>query len=272
MERIRFFICVVALITLTTACGAPTPMPGPSQVWILEPLEGANLPLAPYLLRFQGASFTGIEAFDVTVNGVLLGVYSPLSSESGGPDFGTMFYGEATWDPQMGGNYTIQVRARNANYDYSPFAEVHVTVTGGAFTEMTPASFQIAPSPTPTKGSWKAVAILDVNCRLGPGTDHETSSFVREGETVEVIGRNFDGFWLALRDPRGEGLCWASIVAFELDFDVADLPIIAVSSPPSPTETNTSGATGCLITNPTTGLDECISPCPAGAAGPPCTP
>lgn len=272
MERSRFLALIGAIIVLTAGCtipGSPTPPPGPSQVWILEPEEGAVLPPSPVLVKFQGASFTGVQEFEVLIDGDILGTYPPLSSGSGGPDYGTMFYGEASWDPQSQGDYTIRVRARNASFQSSPYAEVHVTVQEHLVAVVTPGVLELVPTATSTLPPWHLAAVLDVNCRLGPGPEYAVTSFLRAGEAAEAAGRNPAGTWLQLVDPRGAGLCWASSTAFEPDFNVQDLPIRA--APPLPTATEEPGATGCLVTS-VTGETRCVSPCPAGATGPACKP
>jgi hypothetical protein len=273
MDHTRTILAAAILIGLAAGCSLPaTPSPGPSQVWILQPADGASLPLGPVPIKFQGASFTGIEAFEVSFNGIPLGDITPLSSGSGGPDYGTMFYGEATWEPVMGGDYTLQVRARNAAGQYSPSAEVQVTVTGGPVANETPAAMKPVPSPTPTYSQWGITAILDANCRFGPSPDYESTSFVLAGQMAEAIGRNADGSWLLLHDPRGGPDCWAAIGSFEPEFDVGDLPVQQAPPKPTPSQPGSSSQTGCLIKDPASGQDRCYAPCPARAAGPACKP
>lgn len=281
MMRKMYFIFIGAFIILMTGCeapGTPTPPPPPMQVWINEPQDGALLPLnEPYLLKFQGASFTGIEEFEVVISDAGFStVVAPLSTGSGGPTYGTIFYSEAIWTPSSVGNYTIMVRARNADLQYSSFAEAHVTVEDSIVAVLTavltPASIEVAPSPTPTKAPWYVFTEMNANCRAGPGTAYNETSFVPKDYRAEVVGRNEEGTWLNLLSPNGT-VCWASIIAFEIEFDVGMLTV--TSAPPAPSSSNgeETEITGCTVTNPLNNETHCISPCPSGAVpGKACTP
>ena len=67
------------------------------------------------------------------------------------------------------------------------------------------------PHPHPRPTTWPAVAVTGtvVNLRTGPGTDHAIAGQVRAGDQLQVTGRNADGSWLQVVDPRNpEGRLW----------------------------------------------------------------
>ena len=285
--HIGLVLLVVCTLTISGCDGqTPTPPPGPSQVWILDPQDGANLPLGPIQIRLQGASFTGIDGFEVLINGVLLGTYAPTSTGSGGAEYGTMFFVEVTWTPGSTGTYEITARAKNAQDQYSPSVSVTVTVSLTLSEELEQEVIPLLPSPPPPREDWQAESTMDANCRAGPGTRFNETGFVPKGYTAEVVGRNEEGTWLELITPNGEGTCWASIIAFKVTFAIDELPVHTSDAQPLSSgegdqgdgdqkekeNGGEQGATGCLITNTRTGQPECLSPCPAGATGPACTP
>ena len=108
---------------------------GPSQTWIDAPLHNSNLPLLPYKLVFHGASFVGVTEFEIQINGALIGTVPPVSSGSGGPQYGTLFLGEYEWTPPAPGTYLVQVRAKG-NGQFSSPDQVQVTVNGGKITSL----------------------------------------------------------------------------------------------------------------------------------------
>jgi len=278
MNRIAFLGLLTALALTGASCGN-YPTPGftpapPSQVMFLKPQEGALLFVnVPYLIRFQGASFTGIQQFEVKISDGETWYVNPTSTGSGGADYGTVFYGEVTWIPDLPGDYTLKVRALNAGDQYSTWTEVHVLVV------------EARPSPTPTPATLRISSVMNANCRAGPGTVHNETGFVQKGDTVEVVGRNEEGTWLKVVNPNGDGFCWVSIIAFEILSDPQQLPV--ASAPTAPASSGPEGSsgqegqggneeaqpTGCTVTSPLNNQTRCVSPCPRGAVpGETCTP
>jgi uncharacterized protein YraI len=200
--------------------------------------------------------------------------------------YGTKFFVEVTWTPGSTGTYEITARAKNAQDQYSPSVSVTVTVSLTLSEAVGPEVIQELPNlPLPGE-DWLAESTMNANCRAGPSTRFNETGFVPKGHIAEVVGRNEEGTWLELINPNGEGTCWASIIAFELSFAVDELPVQTTDTQPLSSGEEGQGeggqeekdegrgqsATGCLITSTRTGQPECISPCPAGATGSPCTP
>ncbi len=156
----KWFFALVLLSLALVGCGDNQPQPGPDldvdqlpeQIGqanvpeldlegyvpvfmheIIDPQPGSNIPLAPYLIRFSGDSFGGIDLFEVRVDGSVLGTVPPLGYGSGGPAYGHVFYSELLWTPDDYGIYLIAVRAKASGYAmYSDFLEVEVTVGASA--------------------------------------------------------------------------------------------------------------------------------------------
>ena len=68
-----------------------------------------------------------------------------------------------------------------------------------------------APTPEPepqTEAPERVTATVTgtvVNLRMGPGTDYATAGQVREGDQLQVTGRNADGSWLQIMHPAAIG-------------------------------------------------------------------
>lgn len=65
-------------------------------------------------------------------------------------------------------------------------------------------------SSTPTPEGPRAVleAIINVNIRTGPGMSYQKIGLLKKGETAEIIGRDPEGYWWAIRvpeAPNGQG-------------------------------------------------------------------
>ena len=184
--------------TKTTAF--PTSPPGPSQTWIDAPLPNSTLPLLQYKLVFHGASFVGVTEFEIKINGVTEAVVPPLSSGSGGSQYGTLFTGEYNWNPTAPGIYLILVRAKG-NGIYSSPDQVQVTIAGGGVESAT---------PTPAVEEVKQctyTAIINHFCRRGPSTVFEAiDNFVPE-QVAPIIGQSTDSFFWYVIGPNYGELC-----------------------------------------------------------------
>ncbi len=239
----------------------PTLPPGPSQTWIDAPLDNATLPLHEYKLVFHGASFVGITEFEIKINGNAEAVVPPLSTGSGGSQYGTLFLAEYNWNPPSPGEYLIQVRAKG-NGVYTLPDQVKVFIASDGFE---PAN------PTPAAEEAKEctfTAEINQFCRLGPSMGFEAIDNFIPGQSAPVLGESTEGlFWYVL-GPNYGGLC---TVSTEPEFgavngDCEILPRFTPMPPPpeSPLGCTIRQAGGAII---------CVAPCPAGAApGEPCTP
>jgi len=123
---------ILALFCIAiAACNDPDPVrptPPLNQTWIDAPLHGSTLPIAPYTIVFHAASPSGIDTFEVQINGVVLDTVAPMSTGSGGSNYGTLFHSESTWAPAAPGTYLISVRSKSSSGPFSSPALAQVTV------------------------------------------------------------------------------------------------------------------------------------------------
>jgi hypothetical protein len=75
-------------------------------------------------------------------------------------------------------------------------------------------------------------ALLDLNCRLGPGTGFQNAGTLLEGESALVDGQNSDGTWVWILNPDAQGHCWV----WREDVEELCMPE-QLSIPPDPTDT-----------------------------------
>ena len=264
--RTRIWIIIGLISIICTSCVKPkkdvfrpTSPPGPSQTWIDAPLPNSNLTLNPYKLVFHGASFVGIDEFEIEINGTLEASVPPIATGSGGGVDGTKFLGEYIWNPPTAGNYLIQVRAKG-NGSFSPPDQVQVKVISGDF-------WPNDPPPLATKdNNCTYTALINHFCRQGPGTGFaKTDNFTPE-QTASVIGQSTDGFFWYVIGPNYGEVCTVPVDdGFgEVSGDCDILPVFTPIPEESPLGCTVRQAGGEII---------CVSPCPDGAApGEPCTP
>lgn len=90
------------------------------------------------------------------------------------------------------------------------------------------------PTPTPTLAVDTITAVIDTNCRQGPGGNFQVISGLRAGRTAEVYGRDFAGNWWFIQRPGGKAneYCWVWAETTEVSGDDEALPVI----PPYPAQ------------------------------------
>ena len=110
------------------------------------------------------------------------------------------------------------------------------TATTGATTVTTPTvpSTTTADTPPANEPVGEAPAVNGAttntisNLRAGPGTEYDIVGSADAGATLDIIGQNSDGTWLALANG-------AWVATFLVDNVPADLPIIEPATLPTPT-------------------------------------
>lgn len=267
--KTRIWIIIGLLSLVITSCDRPkrtavrpTSPPGPSQTWIDAPQPNSSLHLQPTKLVFHGASFVGVTEFDIKINGYSEATVPPGSTGSGGSQYGTLFYGEYTWDPPATGTYLIEIRAKG-NGVFSPPDQVQVTITDSDFglTDPTP------PLKDPQECTY--TALINHFCRRGPNNDYEEIDHFAPEQFAPIIGQSTDGlFWYVVGPNYGEVCTIPAEDGFgKLSGDCETLPKFTPLPPPTSNE-----SPGCTVRQ-AGGEIICVSPCPDGAApGDPCTP
>lgn len=229
-------IIFMLIVLLSAACGpttsTPTPLPGPSQVWILTPNSGAMLPLAPVGMKFEGASFVGISEFDIQVDGNAEASVAPSSSGSCGANCGTKFYGEYLWTPPGVGVFTITLRALG-NGQYSPPTEVEVTISNTVAEGNQPKPVIPTPTLTPLPKLPEiipekvfVIGLKNGNCREGGGNQYNIIDGLMKDQSVEAVARSEDGLYVEIIGPNWGNPCWiwAELVQAKQG-DIKKLPI-----------------------------------------------
>jgi hypothetical protein len=265
------------------ATGSLSPVPNPSQTWIDAPLPNSNIALLPYKIVFHGASFVGISEFELQVNGAVVAMVPPVSTSSGGSQYGTLFLGEYLWTPPALGTYLIAVRAKG-NGQFSSLDQVQVTVGGDDVEEMAPLRSTPTASPTPSPTFTATIeepvectfrAITNLFCRLGPGKDYKDIDSFVPGQTAPIVGQSLDGYyWYVLGPISGRTCTVPADPRFgETTGDCENKPLFTPIPPTlTPTPTPTEQPLGCTVRQ-AGGAIICVSPCPAGASpGETCTP
>ena len=205
----RYYFVLTVLVFVLSACGEQQPQPGPDidieqqlpqQVEqadvpevdlqnylpaymheIYDPQPGSAIPLAPYLIRFSGHSFGGIDLFEVRVDGNAIGTVQPLGYGSGGSVYGHVFYSELLWTPSAPGDHLISIRAKASGYNmYSDPLEVEVTVGGNIVIAQAEAYPEIAILPNCTPDDLVPPALISPYHYAYLGTDPSEGSIPAE--------------------------------------------------------------------------------------------
>jgi len=88
------------------------------------------------------------------------------------------------------------------------------------------------PTATPTPKPDAVVNTVALNLRSGPGTDYEILGVLKQGDFLQVAGRNLEGDWLKVIAPGGkEG--WAARSLLQVNVDMTGVAI--AQAPPTPT-------------------------------------
>ncbi|MBN1439086.1 MAG: hypothetical protein JW929_06725 [Anaerolineales bacterium] len=117
-------------------------------------------------------------------------------------------------------------------------------------------TFRWLDAATPTPSSEKgptATLTANTNCRRGASTDHEIVTFLRDGQTAPIVGRNADGTWWLVQVPGTAVRCWVWGQLTETRGDLNGVPFVE------------SPILGCWYQGPNDKRPKCVAPCPEGA-------
>jgi hypothetical protein len=289
MKNNKWAVFLIICLGLA-ACTLPTRMKNsisyvpPLQAWIDAPLDNYNIPLLPYKVIFHGAGTSGVDEFELKINGMVIATIPATPSKSGEYDSETLFLGEYLWTPPTPGTYLISVRVQKQG-EFSNEDQVRVIVDGEE-AEVIPTStltptltitptLTLTPSHTPTATQREPVAciftaLMGLNCRDGPGIIfNELDSFVKDQSAV-VVGKSTAGYHWYVIGPNFGRVCAVpnDPVYGKTEGDCDEKPLFT----PPPTPTLTESPSGCTVRQ-SGGDIICVYPCPAGAVpGNPCRP
>jgi len=129
-----------------------------------------------------------------------------------------------------------------------------------------PGAIPEAPStPVTPSGTPLARVIQDARCRSGPGVVYPLVTFLSQGQSFPIQGRNAEGTWWWIDRPEGD--CWLAENVVETEGDTGSVP--QQEAPPTPTVTP---VLGCWQWMPNQ-TNQCVVPCPPEVQNPSyCTP
>ncbi|MBN2556513.1 MAG: hypothetical protein JXA97_11285 [Anaerolineales bacterium] len=252
MRKASLFL-ILFLASSLSACNRPTTLSltglatGP-KAWIDAPLDGSELPLAPYEIVFHVSDSDGMRAVQLVANGDVLHT-SDRGGESGINTF------RQRWNPPGPGEYELRARVQNRDGQWSPDAVAEVVVvvpalesdaveTGSAAITPTPAAtptFTPTPTPGPSSEDEEPTAELTRNahCRYGPSGDYAIMTSALSGWIVPLEGQpeaRHSGWWYVLLPEYGVR-CWIGESSLDIRGETSSLPIILAPTLATPTPT-----------------------------------
>ncbi len=272
---VRKWIIIAILCVGITACNQspditdqPLAAVGHNQTWIDAPLPNSIIPMLPYKIMFHSTSPIANSEFYLRIypDPDSHDLFLPASTVVNG----TLFYGEYLWTPPAPGLYNIHVMINPFDDENVSQKDVFVTVIGDDDEAVT---------PTPTAVIEEVegctyTALVNLNCRLGPGSDYISVGFFLPGQSAPVVGNTADGIYWYVVAPDTGNVCTApnnsdfGTVEGECSAPPMFTPVPLPTEIPALTPTPESA---CIVENMDTGEFVCTSPCPAGAVpGDPC--
>ncbi|TFH47502.1 MAG: sigma-70 family RNA polymerase sigma factor [Lysobacterales bacterium] len=110
-------------------------------------------------------------------------------------------------------------------------------------------------SPTPTTTATEILgppfvkALMNANCRSGPGSVFDILGYLLEAQLAPVNGRLADSTWWRIESQDGPGSCWIWDYLIEKQGDFSSVPVIA--PPPTPTPADSQPPTVSISHSPT---------------------
>ena len=248
-KLIRLGIEVIILLGAVCACTPQYTGPGPA-VWIDQPLDNSQLPVAPVVITAHASDQDGVGRFEFYLND------KPLVKIAG--DGGILSSASTQWNPPGPGHYQVRVRGVDTKGNPGDFttAAIQVGVLPASKTPApaatatavlitnTPAAAAKSDTPTPapqvvqttsTPGEAQGITIqarTNANCRKGPATVYEIEDVLHQDESARIEGRNQDNSWVWIVSPSvSGGHCW---VAIEVGTVAGNLNKAGVVSAPPP--------------------------------------
>ena len=169
---------------------------------------------------------TILKSFPIILLSILLTACNSSGAASPIPPTNTAII---TASPTLTATYTPTPTFTN-----TPTLTVTPTITRTATRTRTPTS-TLTPSitPTPTYSFPTITALMQSNCRYGPGTAYLYAWGMYTGDTGTVWGRNDSGTWLWIQPDNIAYQCWISASVVEIHGDIFTLRVAPVRLPHS---------------------------------------
>lgn len=238
MRRLpSLFLITFIMAHLASACGTPTQGP---QAWIDVPIDNTTIPLAPLVVIAHASDSSGVASMEFYANDQLIAAVN-----SGGE---RLTSAEIEWNPPVPGTYLIGARAINNNGSAGAMATSLVTITGDLVAmpeeeETAPPDDPVAtitktatpsetPTPTSTPDIASVIAIMDANCREGPGTAYEVYANLLKGEEALIKGRLADNSWFLVALAGRSSNCWIAISTVNVRGNLDNIQVANAPPPP----------------------------------------
>jgi hypothetical protein len=220
-------ILTLLVIFLSVSCApvstiVPEDIPGGPGAWIDAPLDGSTIPLAPYDVVVHASDTSGISAFELKINGQIVGTDAVEGDQAGQ----TLAHISHDWLPAAPGTYLLEVRAANGSGAYGPSAFAKIYVGNIAETG----------TPVPAAQACTWTAAVNVFVREGPGASiYPELTAVEAGKTFPVVGQSQDQqFWAIEVQPGSIGYVPKAERFGGVTGD-CDLPLLPDPATPVPT-------------------------------------
>jgi hypothetical protein len=236
MKRIlQVPVAVLILGLILSGCGSQGPGP---RVWIDWPLEENNpVQVEPIIIQAHTSDLEGVASLEFAVDGREVN-----SSDLNGD---RMDYAIFEWTPPGPGIYTVSVRGMdNAGNTGAP-AKVSVVVIAEeeqAAADLSPqlemeepeleteaeepATGAELPSPPEEPSSPQGTLTKNSNCRSGTDTVFEIVAILLQGQTVPIVGKSPDQYYLVVAEPEHGRSCWLAANLVDIQGDLGQVSII----------------------------------------------
>lgn len=168
MSNFFKFLFVSMLLVMLTGCGEKAAVVssgiGP-QSWIDAPLDGMQIPLAPYEVVFHITDDQAVSSGELSINDSIV---ATLDNPKPGSNLATLRY---IWNPPSPGVYTLRTRAQSEAKAWGDYSQV-VVLVGEPTTTSTPTPVD-TPTITPTITSTPTITPTATATRR-PGPDKIT--------------------------------------------------------------------------------------------------
>jgi hypothetical protein len=192
MKRRLVLLLSMFWLVWTAACSPATQ--GSPLSWIDAPLDGSNLPLAPYPVVAHANSPDGVSRFAFSVNdgpAVECAGNTPSASADGAisecllshvNSFGNPvpISLRATWSPPAPGTYALRIRAQNIQGIWGAFAESTVTVGGETPSPTATPAATVSPSPSASPTATPTLTLTSAGLIFFPGISANEFHYVAQ--------------------------------------------------------------------------------------------
>jgi len=223
---------------LSGACG--TTLAGP-QSWIDLPLDNSTLSLGKLNIIVHASDAEGVASFEFYVNDQMI-----LSAET--LEHKRLESMQIEWTPPGLGEYMIGVRGINMTGTAGTLATSLIRITGEEALpaplpepQSIPATATITLTMQPTvtltpevPSLTSVVAIMNANCREGPGTAYEVYGNLIKGEKAVIHGRLADSSWLLIALVGRSSNCWVAASTVDVVGDLGEIEVVSAPAQPNP--------------------------------------